>query len=137
MDKETLILIAGQLTKDKLSRIEMHEQLIENLGNTQEAEDYVYHEHLGEYIQILENVINKISVCVIDPEEQITQQEYVIISAQLQSDKKQMDNYVLEIENVRSMTLDMHPHDHERFMRWESELLESLIRTFQTNFSES
>ena len=73
MDKDTLILIAGQLTKDKLSMIEMHEQLIERLGNTQEAEDYVYNEHLGKYIPILESLITKLCSCVASPTSKISQ----------------------------------------------------------------
>ena len=136
MDKDTLILIAGQLTKDKLSMIEMHEQLIERLGNTQEAEDYVYNEHLGKYIPILESLIDKICLCATNKTAKVDPKEYVLIAAQLQNDKNQMDKIVAGMRAYTSIAPEMPRQEHERFILWESELLESLIATFQNNFQE-
>lgn len=136
MDKDTLILIAGQLTKDKLSMIEMHEQLIERLGNTQEAEDYVYNEHLGKYIPILESLITKLCSCVASPTSKIDAKEYVLIAAQLRNDKNQMDKIVAEMRDYTCVVPEMPRQEYERFIIWESELLESLIATFQNNFQE-
>lgn len=130
MNKEMLVLITSQLIKDKISLIEMHERLIQQLGDSSEAEEYVYKEYLGEYIEKLKGVINNLILCIQNDNYSLSMQDIAIITAQLQKDKNQINRILEETERNHINIPEAPVLEYERYILWESNYMDVLFQNF-------
>lgn len=129
MNKEMLVLITSQLIKDKISLIEMHERLIQQLGDSSEAEEYVYNEYLGDYINKLCSVINNLILCI-QNNNALSSHDIAIITAQLQKDKNQINSILDETERNHINIPEAPILGYESYILWESNYIDALFQKF-------
>lgn len=117
-------LIIGQITKDILSMRELHNQLIEQLGGTEDARQYVNNEFLGNHLDCL----NSILAIVKSNPENLTPHEFAVLIAQIQVDLGQMEKIYEQVQKDKIHVLEYPEKNYENYIEWEYLKMEAIYQ---------